>query len=136
VEGALSRPSLPRRYNRSGFGLMPVAFYVDEHVPSAVTRGLRRRGVDVLRVQDDAHANTDDELILDRAAALGRVVFTQDQDFLAIAQFRQVNGVPFAGVVFAHQDGPTVGQCVDDLETIAIASDLTEWENRVEYLPL
>ena len=47
---------------------MPVAFYMDEHVDGAITRGLRRRGVDVLRVQDDAHASTDDELILDRAA--------------------------------------------------------------------
>lgn len=51
---------------------MAVAFYMDEHVPLAVTRELRRRGIDVLRVQDDAHASTDDAIILDRAAALGR----------------------------------------------------------------
>ena len=115
---------------------MAVAFYMDEHVDRAITRGLRRRGVDVLRVQDDAHASTDDELILDRAAVLGRVVFTQDQDFLTISQFRQVNGISFAGVVFAHHDGPTIGQCISDLETIAVASDLTYWENRLDYLPL
>ena len=115
---------------------MAVAFYADEHVDTAITRGLRRRGVDVLRVQDDAHASTDDELILDRAASLGRVVFTRDQDFLVIAQHRQVNDIPFAGVVFAHQDGPSIGECVTDLETVAVASELSEWENRVEYLPL
>lgn len=115
---------------------MPVALYMDEHVPLSITRGLRRRGVDVLRVQDDGHANTDDELILDRAAALGRVVFTRDEDFLVIAQARQVNGIPFAGVVYAHPLGPSIGDCVSDLETIAVVSALPEWENRVEYLPL
>jgi hypothetical protein len=115
---------------------MGVSYYMDEQVPDAITRGLRRRGVDVLRVQDDGHANTDDAVILDRAAALGRVVFTHDQDFLVIAHHRQANGLRFAGVVFAHQDGPSIGQCVDDLEIIAVASELHEWENRVEYLPL
>lgn len=115
---------------------MPVSLYMDEHVPRSITRGLCRRGVDVLRVQDDGHRSTDDELILDRAAALGRVVFTRDEDFLVIAQARQANGVPFAGVVFAHQRGPGIGQCVTDLETVATASAPDEWENVVEYLPL
>lgn len=27
-------------------------FYMDEHVPKAVTEGLRRRGVDVITVQE------------------------------------------------------------------------------------
>ena len=115
---------------------MPVALYMDEHVPTAITRGLRRRGVDVLRVQDDAHGSTDDELILDRAATLGRVVFTRDKDFLAIAHRRQIAGIPFAGVVYAHQLDVPIGVCISDLEITAVASELSEWENRVEYLPL
>jgi hypothetical protein len=115
---------------------MPVDLYMDEQVPDAVTRGLRRRGVDVLRVQDDGHGKTDDAVILDRAPALGRVVFTQDRDFLVLAQHRQANGISFAGVVFAHQDGPSIGECVGDLEIIAVASEPPDWENRVEYLPL
>ena len=80
---------------------MAIAFYIDEHVDDAITRGLRRRGVDVLRVQDDGHSRTDDKIILDRAGVLGRVVFTRDDDFLVIAQARQANGIPFAGVVYA-----------------------------------
>jgi hypothetical protein len=115
---------------------MPVALYRDEQVPDAITRGLRRRGADVLRVQDDGHTNTDDSVILDRAATLGRVVFTQDQDFLVIAHHRQADGIAFAGVVFAHQEDSSIRQCVDDLEIIAGSSEPSEWENRVEYLPL
>jgi predicted nuclease of predicted toxin-antitoxin system len=55
-----------------------VAFYMDHHVPSAVTEGLRRRGVDVLTTYEDGLAAADDEVILQRATVLGRPVFTQD----------------------------------------------------------
>ena len=30
----------------------PIKFYMDEHIPKAVTEGLRRRGVDVLTAQE------------------------------------------------------------------------------------
>lgn len=32
---------------------MSVAFYMDEHVPRAISVGLRLRGVDVLTAQED-----------------------------------------------------------------------------------
>ena len=115
---------------------MSVAFYMDEHVPKAITRGLRLRGVDVLRVQDDGFSQTDDELILDRAERLGRIVFTRDEDFLEIATARQISSVPFAGVIYAHQLGPSIRQCIDDLEAAAKASTPEEWLNAVNFLPL
>jgi predicted nuclease of predicted toxin-antitoxin system len=115
---------------------MAIAFYMDQHVPLAITEGLRQRGVDVLRVQDDGHDRADDDVILDRAGTLGRVVFTLDRDFLAEAHRRQLSGTPFVGVVYAPQLGPTIGQCVRDLELIAGVYDLAEMANRVEYLPL
>jgi hypothetical protein len=115
---------------------MAVRFYMDQHVPRAVTEGLMRRSVEVLRVQDDGHDRAPDDVILDRAAALGRIVFTRDADFLVEAQHRQANDIPFAGVVFAHQLGPSIGQCVRDLEIIAVVYELSDMESRVEYLPL
>ena len=115
---------------------MAVAFYMDEQVQDAITRGLRRRGVDVLRVQDDGHGKTDDAIILDRAMSLGRVVFTRDDDFLAIAQARQMNGIPFAGVVYAKQIIVSIGTCVKDLETIAGVYNPEDMLDKVEYLPL
>ncbi|HET6572256.1 MAG TPA: DUF5615 family PIN-like protein [Fimbriiglobus sp.] len=115
---------------------MAVGFYMDQHVPLAITLGLRRRAVDVLRVQDDGHDRADDDVILDRAAILGRVVFTRDKDFLAEAHRRQSGGIPFPGVVYAHQQGPSIGQCVRDLETIAGVYDPDDIADRVEYLPI
>ena len=116
--------------------MMPVAFYMDEHVPHPITRGLRRRGVDVLRAQDDGHDETGDDVILDRAATLGRVVFTLDDDFLKIAQVRQTNGVPFAGAVYAHQERTSYAECIYELEVAAVASDPSDWVDTVRYIPV
>lgn len=110
--------------------------YMDVHVPFAITAGLRLRGVDVLTAQEDGTAQLDDEVLLDRVAALGRVIFTRDVDFLGHARKRQATGVKFSGVVYAHQLRVSIGQCVADLELIAKVYDSEDMENRVEYLPV
>jgi hypothetical protein len=53
--------------------------YMDVHIRQAVTDGLRRRGVDVLTAQEDNAARLSDDELLDRAMALGRVLFSQDE---------------------------------------------------------
>jgi predicted nuclease of predicted toxin-antitoxin system len=109
---------------------------MDEHVPFAITAGLALRGVDVLTVQRDNHQGAEDPVVLDRAMALGRIVFTQDDDFLRESHRRQANGEAFAGVVYAHQLNVTIGQCVADLELIAKVYVPEDMANLVEYLPL
>jgi len=113
-----------------------VAFYMDEQIPAAITEGLRRRGVDALTVQEDSRESADDEAILHRAAELSRVIFTHDQDFLAIGADRQRRRISFAGIIFARQDGPSYGECIRDLELIARASEFAEYLGQIEYLPL
>lgn len=115
---------------------MTVALYLDEHVHRAVTIGLRLRGVDVLTVQEDGRRNTPDPTIIDRAAELGRVLFSQDEDMLVEATRRQRTGEPFAGVVYAHQLHITIGACVHDLALIAQIAEPGDMVNHVEYLPL
>jgi len=44
--------------------------------------------------------------------------------------------MPFAGVVYAHQLGATIGQCVGDLELIAVVYDPADMASKVEYLPI
>lgn len=115
---------------------MAVRLYMDHHVPSAITKGLRLRGVEVITAaEDNFHRRSDPEL-LDRAAALNCVLFTQDDDLLAEAAQRQREGRTFSGVVYAHQLGVPIGICVRDLEMIAKIGDLNEFRNHVEYLPL
>ena len=61
---------------------MSIGLYMDHHVKSAVTDGLRRRGVDVLTCHEDDTEQATDEQILARATELEGAVFTQDDDFL------------------------------------------------------
>ena len=70
---------------------------MDVHVPAAITHGLRRRGVDVLTAQTDKAQRLPDNLLLDRAAELGRVLFTRDEDLLAEASLRRQQGKSFGG---------------------------------------
>ena len=115
---------------------MSVKLYMDVHVRRAVTQGLRRRGVDVTTAQEDENAHLADDLLLDRARALARAVFSQDDDMLREARRRQERGEVFAGVIHAHQLRITTGQAIRDLELIAKVYEPTDLENRVEYLPL
>jgi predicted nuclease of predicted toxin-antitoxin system len=82
---------------------MSIALYMDENVHRAVTNGLRLRGIDVLTVQEDQRIGFPDPKILDRATEIGRVLFTQDDDFLAEANHRQVKEIDFLGVIYAHK---------------------------------
>ncbi len=115
---------------------MPLKLYTDHHVPRAITMGLRLRHVDVLTAYEDhAHEIADTEL-LDRATTLGRVLFTQDDDLLEEATLRQRIGIVFGGVIYAHQQDVSIGQCVQDLEMIIAAGAEADVMNRVLYLPL
>ncbi len=88
---------------------MSLALYMDVHVRRAVTSGLRLRGVDVLTAQEDGTARWPDDQLLDRAGALKRVLFSQDDDLLIEAERRQRENHYFAGVIYAHQLAITVG---------------------------
>ena len=115
---------------------MTIRLYMDVHVPQAITDQLRRRGVDVLTAIEDGAGELPDDELLERVRLLERVLFTQDIRFKAMAQSWQHQSKPFAGLIFGHQLGGTIGQYVKDLELIAQASEPDEWLNTVQYLPL
>ena len=114
---------------------MATSFYMDVHVPQAITDQLRRRGVDVITAIEDACAELPDDQLLDRASELGRILFTQDIRFKALAEEWQRQGRSFGGLLFGHQLRGTIGQFVKDLQLVAEASEADEWLNLVEYLP-
>jgi hypothetical protein len=94
----------------------------------AITAGLRRRGIDVVTAQEAGGTRLEDAALLERATALQRVLFSQDDDLLAIARARQTAGAFFAGLIYGHQLAATVGKYVLDLEVVC--------QVRIEYLPL
>lgn len=109
---------------------------MDVHVPQSITDQLRRRNVNVLTAIEDGADELPDDELLEHVQSLGRVMFTQDIRFKAMAEDWQRQGKPFAGLIFGHQLGGTIGQYVKDLELIAQASEPDDWLNMVEHLPL
>jgi hypothetical protein len=115
---------------------MSIPLYMDVHVHAAITEQLEVRGVDVITAQDDDRADSDDDDLLEQATALGRVIFTQDADFHAIAAHWQQQGREFAGIVYGHQLRVSIGKCVADLELISKCYEPIDMISRVEHLPL
>lgn len=114
---------------------MPVLLYPDVHVDKAIHDQLRLRSVDILRAQDNGAAEMTDAELLQHTADLGRVLFTQDIRFKAMAEEWQRRAKPFAGLLFGNQLGLTVGVYVKDLELIAKSSETAEWANVAQHLP-
>lgn len=115
---------------------MSLSLDMDEHVKSAVTDGLRSRGLDVLTVQEGGFGRSSDPDVLQRATDLDRLLFTQDDDFLAIAHDWQQSGRLFAGAAYAHQLDLTIGQAVRQLELICNVMTAEVVRNTILYLPL
>lgn len=115
---------------------MNLSFYMDVHVPFVITEQLRLRGVDVLTAQEDSAGEFSDPDLLDRASELGRILVTQDTDFLVEGSVRQRSQRGFVGVIYAPQTSVIFGKYIDDLELIAKAGIPVEWVSRVGYLPL
>ena len=88
---------------------MSIALYMDHHVPSSITEGLRKRAVDVLTADEDGSSELGDELLLTRATQLGRVFFSFDRDLLGIASHWLRDRRNFSGLVYAHQLQISIG---------------------------
>jgi len=115
---------------------MPNTFYMNAHIPRAITLGLRMRKIDVLTAQEDGANTLSDSELLDRASELNRVLFTFDDDLLVEAVKRQREHKSFGGVIYGHPLRISIGHCIEDLELIAKAGEPEDLKNDVMYLPL
>lgn len=109
--------------------MVQVKLYTDEHVAYAVVAGLRQRGVDVLTVVEANLLSASDEVHLERAFEEGRVVFTQDEDFLNL----HAAGLNHAGIAYAPQGTP-VGDIIRGLMLIYQVLDAEDMHGHVEFL--
>jgi predicted nuclease of predicted toxin-antitoxin system len=108
-----------------------IRFHLDQHVANAVAQGLRLRGIDVTTTHDAGLQDADDLAHIAYAAAQGRVIFTQDDDFLR----HHHSGVSHAGIVYSKQGTRTVGQIVRHLKLLHdCLDDEADMVGQVEYL--
>lgn len=115
-----------------------IRFLADENFNGRILRGVRRENpdADILRVQDSPVSETPDPQVLEWAAQESRILLTHDiETMIGFANARLKTGQPMAGVIAIHDNLP-FGQVIDDLLLILGASESSEWENRIVFLPL
>jgi predicted nuclease of predicted toxin-antitoxin system len=112
-----------------------LAFYMDHQVRGQITRGLRQRGIDLITAFENGRSELDDDALIDRATALGRIFVSQDQDVLRIGRRRQRAGENFIGIAFIELEHIDIGKVVEYLELVAHVMPADEMRNHVEYVP-
>jgi hypothetical protein len=105
-------------------------FYLDENLPVEIAKQLKSRGIDVVTVRDLGALGDDDTHHLQRAAEMGRVLCTHDNDFIRLAS----QGFPHTGIVFGQQDMHDIGEWVQYLELMHAVYSPEDMLNTLEYL--
>jgi predicted nuclease of predicted toxin-antitoxin system len=107
-----------------------IRYHLDENVPRGVALGLRRRGIDVTTTPEAGLLEALDEEQCAYAHGEGRVVFTQDEDFLGL----HASGMPHSGIAYCRKNTRSIGEMVRGLVLIWEVYDPSEIAGRVEYL--
>ena len=106
-----------------------ICFYADEHVPQAIIEGVRRRGGDIITVQEVGLRGEADTIQLAYARDTGRVVLTQDADFLRL----DAAGLPHRGIVYAGAH-LSIGEIIRGLLLIHELLTPEDIVNHIEFL--
>ncbi|MGK7927990.1 MAG: DUF5615 family PIN-like protein [Spirulina sp.] len=110
--------------------LEKISFHLDEQVERAVAEGLRRRNIDVTTTPEAELLGATDSEQLAFAISQKRVIFTQDDDFLAIHQ----RGLTHYGIAYCHPNSRSIGEIVRGLILIWEVLEPSDMENHVEFL--
>lgn len=106
-----------------------IRYYVDEHIPGAVVRALRVRGVDVKTVSEANLRTGTDETQLAFALSEHRVLVSYDPDFLRL----HASCVAHAGIAFAPRR-LSIGALVRRLLLLHDVLAAEEMSGHVEFL--
>lgn len=109
---------------------MPIRFHLDEHISAHVAAGLRRRNIDVTTAASVGLIGFSDVAHLEFSASTGRVLVTQDDDFLRLHAL----GIAHAGIAYCPPQSMSLGEM---LRRVILIHDLLspeEMASRVEFL--
>lgn len=122
--------------------LVEIEYLLDADVPRLLHTAVKRHApaVGILRVQDVGLRTAEDPQILTFAAETNRIVVSRDRSTMtdaAAARIRRGDRMP--GLLPVRRGyavaGKGIGVLVRELELIASASKLEEWDNVVQFIP-
>lgn len=114
-----------------------IRFLADENFDNVILRGLQRRipEVEIVRAQDTVLAAQPDPLVLEWAVEHGYMVLTHDVNTMRGFFYERLNaGLPVPGVFLVRKQ-QNVGDIVEALELIVLASEPEEWQGAIHFLP-
>ena len=109
---------------------MRLRFHFDEHIPTALADALRHRGIDVTTTSDAGLLGAKDRDHLAFVTNEGRVLVTQDADFLRL----HASGEGHAGIAFCQPQLRGIGEMLRRLILMHAALSAEDMKNKVEYV--
>jgi predicted nuclease of predicted toxin-antitoxin system len=107
-----------------------IRFHLDEHIAASVGAGLRRRLIEVTTTSDAGLTGAMDKEQLEFARSSGRVMVTQDADFLRL----HAEGIAHVGIAYCGQQSMSTQEMLRRLILIHDLLIPEEMNNRVEFL--
>ena len=109
--------------------MVKIRFYTDEHVALAVANGLRQRGIDTLTARDADTLGFADKEQLAIAHDTGRVVVTNDRDYVILHNAGQAH----AGIAY-FPNLVSIGEMISQLVSLHQVFSAEEMVGCLEYL--
>ncbi|MEN8447598.1 MAG: DUF5615 family PIN-like protein [Cyanobacteria bacterium J06555_13] len=107
-----------------------IKFHTDENVGNSIAKGLSRRGIDVTTTPNANLVGASDEEQLAFSVTEGRVIFTQDADFLRLHQRSKLH----PGIVYCSKNSRSTGEIIETLCLIWACMTPEEMAKRVEFI--
>jgi hypothetical protein len=107
-----------------------IRFHLDENCDPRIAAGLRLHGIDVTTAADAGLRRASDQRHVAYAIAQGRVILTQDTDFLRIA----ASGQEHPGILFYPDQGRTIGQVIRAVHLYWELCEPYELANQVHFI--
>jgi predicted nuclease of predicted toxin-antitoxin system len=102
-------------------------------LPAAIAAALRRRSIDVTTAADAGLLGAKDEDHLAFAITQGRVLYTNDEDFLVLHALH-ARRTSLSGIVYCHQQTRSVGDVIRALVLLWEVLDPDDMRNHVEFI--
>jgi predicted nuclease of predicted toxin-antitoxin system len=107
-----------------------IRFHLDENVDPRIAAGLRLHAIDVTTSAESGLLGTSDLEQLEYVIREGRVIITQDTDFLRLA----AAGNEHPGIVFSSAGARSIGDVIRAARLIWELLEPVEMHHRIEYV--
>ena len=107
-----------------------ILFHLDENVDPRIAAGLRIHGIETTTTPEAGLLQADDLEQLAYIMLQGRVIVTQDPDFLRL----HAAGHPHPGIAFYPSASRSIGKVIRGIRMIWELLEPAEIANRIEYL--